>query len=138
MPLDSTRWKSIEISGTYPQARYFSFIPYVAQGTVVNNQALNDVDIDPSQGSTNPFRENADDGSTHFYTVTASRYPPTSSGINSLQFGDTRLAGSFTVSICPTRGWSEMLACRCLLLRSSNRMGALICSQLVTPIALAI
>jgi len=47
MPFDSTRWKLIVISGTYPEARYFSFIAY-SRGTVVNNQALNDVAIDPS------------------------------------------------------------------------------------------
>jgi hypothetical protein len=88
MPFDSTRWKSIVISGTYPESRYFSFIPYLAQAAVVNDQALKDVDINPSPGSTNPFRENTDNGSTHFYTVTASRYPAGDNESNFLQLGD--------------------------------------------------
>jgi hypothetical protein len=104
MPFDSARWKSIVISGTYPQSRYFSFIPYLAKGSVVNNQALNDIDINPSQGSTNPFRENADDGSAHYYTVTASRYPPSDNEANFLQLGDTRLAWILYRIYVPNKG----------------------------------
>ncbi|MBV9502276.1 MAG: hypothetical protein JO138_23155 [Acidobacteriaceae bacterium] len=104
MPFDSTRWKLIVISGTYPESRYFSFIPYLAHGAVVNNEALNDVDINPSQGSTNPFREHADDGSTHYYTVTASRYPPADNESNFLQLGNTRLAWILYRIYVPDKG----------------------------------
>lgn len=107
MPFDSTRWKSIVISGTYPEARFFSFVPYVAQGAVANNAALNDVDINPSPGSTNPFRPNPDDGSTHDYTVTASRYPPTGHEANFLQLGNTRLAWIIYRIYVPNRGLSN-------------------------------
>ena len=103
MPFDSTRWKMIIISGTYPEARYFSFIPY-SHGAVVSNQALNDVDIDPAQGSTNPFRQSTEDGSTHNYTVTASRYPPDDSKSNFLQLGTTRLASIIYRVYVPNKG----------------------------------
>ncbi|MBV8828108.1 MAG: hypothetical protein JO108_02650 [Acidobacteriaceae bacterium] len=103
MPFDSTRWKLIIISGTYPEARYFSFIPY-SQGSVVNNQALNDIDINPAQGSTNPFRESSNDGGPHHYTVTASRYPSPWIGNNFLQLGDTRLASIIYRVYVPNKG----------------------------------
>jgi hypothetical protein len=92
MPLNSKRWKSIVINGTYPQARYFSFIPYVAQGAVVNNQALKDIDIDPAEGNSDPFRQNESDTGTHLYTITASRNAPSGGATNFLQLGETRLA----------------------------------------------
>ena len=51
MPLGSERWKSVVISGVW----FFSFTSYVAQGSPVDNGSLNDVDIAPDAGSTNPF-----------------------------------------------------------------------------------
>jgi hypothetical protein len=91
MPFDSDRWHSIVIKGTYAKARFFSFVSYVAQGSVVaNNGSLNDVDIDPDPGSTNPFKQGSDPNAPHFYTVTASR-SATGSETNFLQLGDTRL-----------------------------------------------
>jgi hypothetical protein len=88
MPLDSTRWKSVVISGTYPQARFFSFTSYVAKGSVVDNGVLTDVDIAPDAGSTNPFVTT--DSGPHKYTVTASLSEPSGSS-NFLPLGNTQL-----------------------------------------------
>jgi hypothetical protein len=53
MPFDSVRWKSIVITGAYPQARFFSFVSYNASGSVVEDHgSLNDVDINPDPGYT--------------------------------------------------------------------------------------
>ena len=91
MPFDSARWKSIVITGIYPQARFFSFVSYNASGSVVEDHgSLNDVDINPDPGYTNPFRDIAVEGETQRYTITFSRTAE-DSATNSLQFADTRL-----------------------------------------------
>ncbi len=107
MPIDSTRWQSIVIKGAYPQSRFFSFVPYVAQGAVANNAALNDVDINPDPGSTNPFRQAAQNGTADYYTVTASRYPPTGNETNFLPLGATRLAWIIYRVYVPDKGLSN-------------------------------
>ena len=90
MPFDSTRWKSIIITGRYPQARFFSFVSYDAKGSVVaDHGSLNDVDINPDTGDTNPFREGTVAGEAQHYTISASR--ATDNEGNSLQLADTRL-----------------------------------------------
>ncbi|HSU30829.1 MAG TPA: hypothetical protein VLJ11_06310 [Bryobacteraceae bacterium] len=92
MPFDSARWQSIVITGVYPQARFFSFVSYDAKGSVVeDHSALNDVDINPDAGSTNPFRESAVAGEPQHYTVTISRTASMENEPNSLQFANTRL-----------------------------------------------
>jgi hypothetical protein len=53
MPVDTNQWPVMIINGEYPQARFFSFVTYLATGAVVGS--LNDADIAPDQGSTNPF-----------------------------------------------------------------------------------
>jgi hypothetical protein len=88
MPFDSQRWKSIEITGTYPNSRFFSFVSYVATGSVVDGGSRNDVDIKPDAGSTNPFVTS--EIGPHHYTVTAGRSAPNSSS-NFLPLGDTQL-----------------------------------------------
>jgi hypothetical protein len=91
MPFDSARWESIVITGTYPQARFFSIVSYNASGSVVEDQgSLNDVDINPDPGYTNPFRENAVEGEPQRYTITVSRAAPNGEP-NSLQLAGTRL-----------------------------------------------
>ena len=91
MPFDSTRWKSIVITGTYPRARFFSFVSYVATGSVVNGGSLQDVEINPDAGNSNPFRRNAAEGEPQQYTITASQSAPTGDATNFLQLGDTKL-----------------------------------------------
>jgi hypothetical protein len=92
MPFDSVRWKSIVITGTYPQSRFFSYVAYVANGSVADNGSLNDVDINPDAGSINPFRTTPVSGEPQDYTITAGRKAPSSGETNFLQLGDTRLA----------------------------------------------
>ena len=92
MPFDPTRWKSVVITGAYPQARFFSFVSYDASGSVVaDHGSLNDVDINPDPGNTSPFREDTVAGELQHYTVTVSRAPAAEGEGNFLQFADTRL-----------------------------------------------
>ena len=53
MPFDSSKWRSLSIAGTYPEARFFSFTTYDAKGALVDG--IVDVDIKPDPGSRNPF-----------------------------------------------------------------------------------
>ena len=53
MPFDASRWKELIITGTYPEARFMSFITYDAKGAAVDS--LVDVAINPDRHSTNPF-----------------------------------------------------------------------------------
>lgn len=87
MPFDTTRWRAMVIEGEYPEARFFSFVTYVAKGSEVDS--IHDVDIDPNPGSTNPFRRGPD-GKRHKYTVTISKDLTTAP--NHVRLGDTPLA----------------------------------------------
>jgi hypothetical protein len=62
MPIDTTRWKTVTITGTYPQSRFFSFVTHVAQSSTVTNGVLNDADINPDPNNSNPFRPNPVEG----------------------------------------------------------------------------
>ncbi|MFN8469113.1 MAG: hypothetical protein U0X20_26380 [Caldilineaceae bacterium] len=53
MPIDTSRWSSVIITGTFPSARFMSFTTYDAQGQAV--EGLFDYQIVPDPGSTNPF-----------------------------------------------------------------------------------
>jgi hypothetical protein len=72
---------SIVVSGTYPFARYISFIAYTADGLPINDVSLHDSQIVPAAGSVNPFTTpNAPtDPSQRRYTVriTPTQPPPT-------------------------------------------------------------
>jgi hypothetical protein len=83
MPFDSVRWKSIVITGTYPQSRFFSYVAYVANGSVAENGSLNDVDINPDPGNTNPFRTSPVNGEPRDYAITSSRGAPSGCVANS-------------------------------------------------------
>jgi hypothetical protein len=95
MPVNTARWKGVQIKGTYPHARFMSFVVYDATGSVVQingkEQNLNDVNINPDAGNSNPFRQDVVAGQPQNYTIDFAASPllgPT----NFLQFGDSRLA----------------------------------------------
>ena len=53
MPIDTSRWKSVTIHGTYPNARLFNYATYGPTGLLIDT--LLDEDIIPDNGSANPF-----------------------------------------------------------------------------------
>lgn len=59
--------ESLVIKGTYPDARYFSFITYAATGGALG--VLADRDIDPDEGDSNPFRGEDGDGAQRYTIV---------------------------------------------------------------------
>lgn len=59
--------ETIELSGTFPDARYASFISYRPTGGAIDT--LTDRDITPDDGSTNPFAGGSGD-TPHAYTIT--------------------------------------------------------------------
>jgi hypothetical protein len=79
MPFDDN-WKDMTISGSYPNARYMSFVIHYLGNfeTTEEGDHLFDAQISPDRGSSNPFvRPGAEDGT---YTVTvikdhAQRHP---------------------------------------------------------------
>jgi hypothetical protein len=86
MPVDTTQWKQVIVQGQYPQARFFSFTSYVAEGAAAG--AILDIDIDPDAGSSNPFRR-VPSRQQHNYTVNVGGASGQSNQIN---FGNTTLA----------------------------------------------
>ena len=63
--------ETLELSGTFPSARYASFNSYGPHGGAID--VLTDSDIRPDAGSTNPFADGADDtDGDHRYTVVVS------------------------------------------------------------------
>jgi hypothetical protein len=54
MPFDAGAWKTMIITGTFPDARFTSFITYDNGGSIIDS--ILDFDIKPDQGSRNPFR----------------------------------------------------------------------------------
>lgn len=93
MPFDATAWKEIIITGTYPQARFFSFAAYNSNGQLVSNgpSSIHDVDIDANAGSANPFRNTPAEGQLQQYTITAGSAVPASTTTNFVQLGTTKL-----------------------------------------------
>jgi hypothetical protein len=60
--------ETIELQGTFPAARYASFISYGPYGGAID--VLTDRDIQPDAGSSNPFRgDDGGGGDEHRYTV---------------------------------------------------------------------
>ena len=89
MPFDASRWRALIITGTYPAARFLSFVTYDAKGAAVDS--LVDVAIKPDLHSKNPFRPGqAGDGSKpghtfgQTYTITISRDGKAAKGGNHL------------------------------------------------------
>jgi hypothetical protein len=104
MPIDTARWKTVTITGTYPQSRFFSFVTYVAQGTPVPNGALNDTGIDPDPNNSNPFRPDPVEGQPQQYTITASQTAPVNGGTNFLPLASTRLSWLIYRIYVPNKG----------------------------------
>jgi len=75
---------SLILNGTYPSARYFSFITYTVAGNVVD--AVNDKSIAPDAGSQNPFADvSATAGGS--YTVEVAPSAPIGSNDNVINPG---------------------------------------------------
>lgn len=53
MPIDTARWSTAIITGSFPAARFMSFTSYDAQGEAV--EGLLDYQLTPDAGSSNPF-----------------------------------------------------------------------------------
>jgi hypothetical protein len=100
MPFDSVRWKAMIVTGTYPDARFFSFVSYVATGASVDS--LVDLDINPDPENTNPFRPGSAAG-PHNYSVTISRDDRANYN-NYLALGDSRLAWVIYRVYVPNKG----------------------------------
>jgi len=76
MPFDTTNYKAMTIHGTYPHIRYFAIVAYETGGespfyTFEVGDPLHDAEINPDQGSSNPFVQPG--GSNGTYTVEISR-----------------------------------------------------------------
>jgi hypothetical protein len=87
MPVDTTRWTAMTVTGEYPQSRFFSFVTYFQTGGAVDS--IVDANIAPDSGSTNPFQPGPA-SSTQNYTVTINGNT-TDSG-NHIHWGNTRFA----------------------------------------------
>ena len=57
----------VELRGQYHRARYFAYHPN--DEDLNNLETLRDVDLDPDEGSVNPFRELPKKGSKNYYTA---------------------------------------------------------------------
>jgi hypothetical protein len=66
-PLPSTPGARLQIAGSYPRARYFSFHAYDSQGNALGS--LYDQQIEPDRGAANPFRAAPSRGAGDGYTV---------------------------------------------------------------------
>ena len=96
MPFDSGRWKEIVLTGTYPEARFISFITYEALGSVADS--LLDFAIKPDLHSENPFKPGKAGGGGgqghafgNTYTISISRDGKAAKGGNHLGVADTTL-----------------------------------------------
>jgi hypothetical protein len=71
MPVDTSAWKSMILTGQYPQSRFFSFTAYYStqQTSPRVVDSIIDADIAPDAGSSNPFAPGTA-AAPHNYTVT--------------------------------------------------------------------
>ena len=71
MPVDSSEWQSMILTGQYTKSRFFSYTTYYStqQTSPRVVAAIIDADIAPDAGSTNPFAPGASE-TPHNYTVT--------------------------------------------------------------------
>lgn len=101
MPLDTSKWKGMIIQGEYPSARFFSLATYLADGDLAHS--IQDVDIDPKPGSTNPFRP-GQQGDKQKYRVTISKEAASPGQRNHVMLGDTNLAWVIYRIYVPDKG----------------------------------
>lgn len=89
MPLDTTKYKGMIVAGKYPAARFFSLSTYYADGDLVDS--IQDVDIDPRPGSTNPYRPGGQSDKQK-YRVEIGTEDPLPGQRNYIKLGNTPLA----------------------------------------------
>jgi hypothetical protein len=99
MPIDTSRWKSVTIRGTYPNARLFNYATYGPTGLLIDT--LLDEDIVPDNGNANPFTTATAAGS-NTYTVTVG--PGSAGASNLLSTGGSRLIYVIYRVIVPDKG----------------------------------
>ena len=78
MPIDTSRWKSVTIHGTYPNARLVNYATYGPTGLLIDT--LLDEDIIPDNGSANPFTTATAAGSNNRRTRQRRRLEPPEHG----------------------------------------------------------
>jgi hypothetical protein len=101
MPIDTIHWRSVVIQANYPNARFFNFATYSANGLLIDT--LFDADIVPDPGSSNPFAVTTHSGSQRdSYTVTIGASNAGSS--NFLSVGANGLAFLVYRVIVPDQG----------------------------------
>lgn len=92
----------VKIRGQYPRARYFAFHPN--DEDLNNLRTLRDIDLDPDEGSVNPFREVPGKDTPNYYTAwLVFDQPPLDSAPN------TYYVGARKSGIRPTRWVWNML-----------------------------
>jgi hypothetical protein len=64
------------ITGIYSESRCFSFVAYVANGSVTDNGSLIDVDIIPDSGNTNRFRTSPVSSEPQHHTIPRRSFQP--------------------------------------------------------------
>lgn len=102
MPVDTTQWTHVIIRGQYPQARFFSFTTYLAEGAAADS--ILDVNINPDVGSGNPFRQGSS-GQQHNYIINIGGPDAHTNHVN---FGDTPLAWIIYRIYLPNKGLDQM------------------------------
>jgi hypothetical protein len=101
-PVDTAQWKQVILQGQYPEARFFSFTTYIAQGPAAD--AILDINIAPDAGSSNPFLRGSS-GQQHNYTVNVGG---PSGQPNQVNFGDTQLEWLVLRIYVANRGLNRM------------------------------
>ncbi len=99
MPIDTSRWKSVTIRGTYPNARLFNYATYGPTGLLIDT--LLDEDIAPDSGSANTYTTSATTGPND-YTITVG--PSSLGSSNLLSTGGSRLVFLVYRVIVPDKG----------------------------------
>jgi hypothetical protein len=87
MPIDTTQWKQMIVTGEYPTARFFSFTTYFQRGGTVDY--IIDRNLAPDPGSTNPFQPGSISG-PHNYNLTIDGN--TTGSANHIHWGNTQIA----------------------------------------------
>lgn len=90
----------LELQGTFPRARYFSFITYGVAGGAIS--VLNDREIQPDAGDANPYRGQSRTGGR--YTVVITAHAGTTANALSAASPATNPSAASTTTMVPTPG----------------------------------
>jgi hypothetical protein len=88
--------QSIEVTGTFPHARYLSFVTYRLDGNAVDS--IHDAELTPEPGSDNPFvdPDGSDEAEQRRYRLTVGTGgAPTGTGANTLSAGSDPYSAGF-------------------------------------------